>query len=351
MPSFSGDVLDPSYTHGDLLLQCAGRAAGDVRSAVERLLGDLSGWRVRWRIEGFRNENRAEGGRPLSAVRVGGQAVAKGEARCSPPVGEFLELCTDVARPVRRGEPAQLVHRFHPQPVPATAADHEMPGPDVPHESAHEVVRRRPEAAFRPAGQQDAGTGARCGGDRLPEFLGEPDPADAVPGPVRQLHRPQLRLHLLARCVLDDGERPSREPADSRGGRAPRRGHRHTIHRVRHEDPVVRRQRRPALLTRAARHLRPEPEISQTYSCRVGVMPVQGQGVTTERSPHTWQATVAVTPRAGAGGLAGGCDPKWCGSPHQCGPPVTGFGAGAWPGCTGMAGAPYWAAWAVNMPW
>lgn len=66
MPVFAGDVLDPSHVQGNLLLQCAGRDAGDVRSAVERLLGDLSGWRVRWRIEGFRNENRAEDGRGLA---------------------------------------------------------------------------------------------------------------------------------------------------------------------------------------------------------------------------------------------------------------------------------------------
>ncbi|MGW0939734.1 Dyp-type peroxidase [Streptomyces sp. NPDC002666] len=66
MPVFAGDVLDPSHAQGALLLQCTGRNAGDVQSAVERLLGDLPGWRVRWRIEGFRNENRAENGRGLA---------------------------------------------------------------------------------------------------------------------------------------------------------------------------------------------------------------------------------------------------------------------------------------------
>lgn len=66
MPVFAGDVLDPSHAQGDLLLQCAGRDAEGVRAAVERLLSDLSAWRVRWRIEGFRDENRAEGGRGLA---------------------------------------------------------------------------------------------------------------------------------------------------------------------------------------------------------------------------------------------------------------------------------------------
>ncbi|MFE2844322.1 Dyp-type peroxidase [Streptomyces scopuliridis] len=66
MPSFPGDLLDPVRSHGDVLVQVAGDRAVDVRAAVERLLPAVPGWRERWRIEGFRAENREEGGRGLA---------------------------------------------------------------------------------------------------------------------------------------------------------------------------------------------------------------------------------------------------------------------------------------------
>ncbi|WUW19283.1 Dyp-type peroxidase [Streptomyces sp. NBC_01463] len=66
MPVFTGDVLDPGHSHGSLLVQFAGRDAEVVRQAAKRMLSDLAGWRVRWRIEGFRAENRVEQGRGLS---------------------------------------------------------------------------------------------------------------------------------------------------------------------------------------------------------------------------------------------------------------------------------------------
>ncbi|MCX4852115.1 Dyp-type peroxidase [Streptomyces sp. NBC_00893] len=66
MPVFTGDVLDPEKSHGDLLIQIAGRDTGNVGAAADRLLKDLPSWRVRWRIPGFRAENRVEGGRGLA---------------------------------------------------------------------------------------------------------------------------------------------------------------------------------------------------------------------------------------------------------------------------------------------
>ncbi|WP_326813335.1 Dyp-type peroxidase [Streptomyces scopuliridis] len=66
MPAFAGDLLDPARSHGDVLVQVAGDRAADVRAAVEGLLPAVPGWRERWRIEGFRAENREEGGRGLA---------------------------------------------------------------------------------------------------------------------------------------------------------------------------------------------------------------------------------------------------------------------------------------------
>lgn len=66
MPSFAGDLLDPARSHGDVLVQVAGDRAADVRKTVERLLPAVPGWRLRWRIDGFRAENREENGRALA---------------------------------------------------------------------------------------------------------------------------------------------------------------------------------------------------------------------------------------------------------------------------------------------
>ncbi|MFD5753309.1 Dyp-type peroxidase [Streptomyces sp. NPDC127033] len=66
MPGFAGDLLDPGQSHGDVLVQVAGERADDVRNTAERLVRGLAGWRVRWRIEGFRAGSRVEGGRGLA---------------------------------------------------------------------------------------------------------------------------------------------------------------------------------------------------------------------------------------------------------------------------------------------
>ncbi|MFC8827585.1 Dyp-type peroxidase [Streptomyces sp. NPDC057137] len=68
MPSFAGDLLDPARSHGDLLVRVAGEATEAVRDAVESIksVADKAGWAVRWAIDGFRAENRVEGGRGLA---------------------------------------------------------------------------------------------------------------------------------------------------------------------------------------------------------------------------------------------------------------------------------------------
>ncbi|MFE3586269.1 Dyp-type peroxidase [Streptomyces niveus] len=68
MPSFAGDLLDPAQSHGDLLVRVAGEDADEVRTAVARVkaVATQAGWTVRWGIDGFRAENRVEGGRGLA---------------------------------------------------------------------------------------------------------------------------------------------------------------------------------------------------------------------------------------------------------------------------------------------
>lgn len=68
MPSFAGDLLDPAQSHGDLLVRVAGEDADQVRKAVARVkaVAAQAGWSVRWGIDGFRAENRVEGGRGLA---------------------------------------------------------------------------------------------------------------------------------------------------------------------------------------------------------------------------------------------------------------------------------------------
>jgi deferrochelatase/peroxidase EfeB len=66
MPSFLGDVLDPSQSHGDLLLQITGASASVARQAAARAMDLLPQWRVRWRLNGNRPENRSEHGRGLA---------------------------------------------------------------------------------------------------------------------------------------------------------------------------------------------------------------------------------------------------------------------------------------------
>ncbi|MFD9601966.1 Dyp-type peroxidase [Streptomyces sp. NPDC059970] len=66
MPSFDGDLLDSTQSHGDVVVQVAGPDPSTVSEAVEQLMESADGWRVRWQVEGLRAENRVEGGRGLA---------------------------------------------------------------------------------------------------------------------------------------------------------------------------------------------------------------------------------------------------------------------------------------------
>lgn len=68
MPSFAGDLLDPARSHGDLLVRVAGEDTAVVRKAVAdvKTVAVKAGWTVRWAINGFRADNRVEGGRGLA---------------------------------------------------------------------------------------------------------------------------------------------------------------------------------------------------------------------------------------------------------------------------------------------
>ncbi|MEU6426624.1 Dyp-type peroxidase [Microbispora sp. NPDC046973] len=66
MPSFPGDLLDPDFTHGDVLVQICAATAQEARSAIKNLLDSIPGYQVRWSVDGFRNENREESGRALT---------------------------------------------------------------------------------------------------------------------------------------------------------------------------------------------------------------------------------------------------------------------------------------------
>lgn len=66
MPSFAGDVLDPSQSHGDLLLQITGASSRAVKKAADQTLHALPQWRVRWRMAGVRPDNRTDDGRGLA---------------------------------------------------------------------------------------------------------------------------------------------------------------------------------------------------------------------------------------------------------------------------------------------
>ncbi|WP_455358747.1 Dyp-type peroxidase [Streptomyces sp. SYSU K21746] len=66
MPLFAGDVLDPAQSHGHVLVQIAGRTEAVVQAAWEHVVKTAPGWRIRWQIDGFRSENRVEGGAGLT---------------------------------------------------------------------------------------------------------------------------------------------------------------------------------------------------------------------------------------------------------------------------------------------
>ncbi|GAA0389057.1 hypothetical protein GCM10010357_07210 [Streptomyces luteireticuli] len=66
MPTFPGDLLDPSASHGDVLVQIEGRSRSAAAEASDRLLRAVPAWKLRWRIDGFLAGSRTERGRALT---------------------------------------------------------------------------------------------------------------------------------------------------------------------------------------------------------------------------------------------------------------------------------------------
>ncbi|WP_346429213.1 Dyp-type peroxidase [Streptomyces sp. B27] len=66
MPNFSGDLLDESQTHGDVLIYLESDSVSGLEDAERRLLSVMPAWRRRWRIGGFRKENRMQEGKWLA---------------------------------------------------------------------------------------------------------------------------------------------------------------------------------------------------------------------------------------------------------------------------------------------
>jgi Dyp-type peroxidase family len=62
MPPFTGDVLDPARTGGDLLLHVEAKTPEQAKRKADEL---TEGLQVRWRIAGHRPGNTVEHGRPL----------------------------------------------------------------------------------------------------------------------------------------------------------------------------------------------------------------------------------------------------------------------------------------------
>lgn len=62
MPAFTGDVLEPGRSQGDVLLHVEAGTAAQARRRARALVGDA---RVRWQLAGHRPENQVKAGRPL----------------------------------------------------------------------------------------------------------------------------------------------------------------------------------------------------------------------------------------------------------------------------------------------
>jgi deferrochelatase/peroxidase EfeB len=62
MPGFPNDALDPSWSHGDLLLQVCAQRPDGVRAVLRQLLHRTGALlQPRWSIDGFRPENQVTG--------------------------------------------------------------------------------------------------------------------------------------------------------------------------------------------------------------------------------------------------------------------------------------------------
>ncbi|MFG2961489.1 Dyp-type peroxidase [Streptomyces sp. NPDC048291] len=66
MPSFAGDLLDSSSSHGDLLIHITAASARAVPDAASQALRALPQWDVRWHLDGHRPENHVQHGKGLA---------------------------------------------------------------------------------------------------------------------------------------------------------------------------------------------------------------------------------------------------------------------------------------------
>ncbi|MEU6408841.1 Dyp-type peroxidase [Microbispora sp. NPDC046933] len=66
MPSFPGDLLDPDFTHADVLIQICAATTEEAQSATQDLLSRIPHHQIRWSVHGFRRDNREENGRALT---------------------------------------------------------------------------------------------------------------------------------------------------------------------------------------------------------------------------------------------------------------------------------------------
>jgi deferrochelatase/peroxidase EfeB len=103
MPEFRGDVLDPAWCHGDLLLQVCAEQPDRVRAIVEDLHA-VGGTRLRtrWRLDGFRSENVPIAGGRVSTRNLFGFREGAGNPSASDPA--LMDRLVWV--PAGGGEPA-----------------------------------------------------------------------------------------------------------------------------------------------------------------------------------------------------------------------------------------------------
>jgi len=125
MPAFRNDVLDPGMCHGDLLLQvCAPTAqkAGDLLRAVTEGLE----MNPRWRMDGFRPDNRTDGpgSRPSTRNLFGfREGAANPDPRDEPLMNRLVWTVKDSGEPAWAVGGTYHVVRLIRMAMPLWAAD------------------------------------------------------------------------------------------------------------------------------------------------------------------------------------------------------------------------------------
>ncbi|WP_351230147.1 Dyp-type peroxidase [Streptomyces sp. NPDC002133] len=67
MPAFAGDLLDPTQTGGDILIELSADNDSELRASCEALIAALpKRWSVRWQLNGQRSDNRSQSGKGLA---------------------------------------------------------------------------------------------------------------------------------------------------------------------------------------------------------------------------------------------------------------------------------------------